>query len=215
MWWKSLSEEFRRVVSEAKRLPYPYNHMRILAYIATRVLGSSSEIKILRGLAAAYYSGGKCSTAEADIYAPRLRDNPQILERLGFKRHPEYVRAPWVLEETDTVLDFVGLDIPFRFIEVEISGDRVQIMSPEDTVAYYLAEMLHWSPSREAVQRVNLVFLAQRDRIGEHELREALRRMNAYETLRKRSLESLKDRLSSQLINLLREILEDYRIPKL
>jgi len=204
-----LSEEFRRAVSEARKLPYPYNHMRILAYIATRVLGSPSEIKILRGLAAAYYSGGKCSTAEADIYAPKLRDNPQILEKLGFKRHPEYVRGPWILEETDTVLDFVGLDIPFRFIEVEIAGDRVQIMSPEDTVAYYLAEVVHSSLSREAVQRVNIVFLAQRGRIGKYELREALMRMNAYETLTKRPPELFRDQLSSQLIELLREVLRD------
>ena len=77
-----MNEEFRRVVSEAKKLPYPYNHIRILAYIATRVLGNPSEIKIVRGLATAYYTDGKCTTAEADIYSPKLYNNPDILEKL-------------------------------------------------------------------------------------------------------------------------------------
>jgi hypothetical protein len=43
-----LSEEFRKVMKEAKRLRYPYDHIRILVYIATRVLGDPSEIKIVR-----------------------------------------------------------------------------------------------------------------------------------------------------------------------
>mgnify|MGYP001773925444 CR=1 FL=1 len=113
MWLRYLSEEFRAIIQEAKKLRYPYNHLRILAYIATRVLGDPSEIKILRGMAAAYYTNGYCTTFEVDIYSPRLYDNPVILEKLGFKQYREYLRSPWILEDTDTVLDFVGLDIPF------------------------------------------------------------------------------------------------------
>jgi hypothetical protein len=73
-------------------------------------------------LATAHYTNGYCSTAEADIYAPKLANNPEILEKLGFKKHKEYVRSPWILEDTDTVLDFVDLDISFKFIEVELGG---------------------------------------------------------------------------------------------
>ena len=207
-WWRSLIEEFRSVIEEAKRLRYPYNHMRVLAYIATRILGSSSEIKIVRGLAAAYYTNGYCSTAEADIYAPKLANNPELLKKLGFKQHREYARSPWILEETDTVLDFVGLDIPFRFIEVEIGGDKVQVMSPEDALAYYIAEIVHWGASKEAVQRANMIFMAQRVRIGEMELRDALRRMNAYESLRRNPPSALKGKLSNELIELLESALK-------
>jgi len=202
-----LSEEFRRVVSEAKKLPYPYNHIRMLAYIATRVLGNPSEIKIVRGLAAAYYTDGKCTTAEADIYSPKLYNNPDILEKLGFKQHREYLRSPWILEETDTVLDFVGLDIPFRFIEVEIGGDSVQIMSPEDTLANYLAEVIHSKPSKEAVQRTNLIFLAQKNRINEGRLREALERMNAYESFKKNPPRTFAKELCDELIEFLEDVL--------
>ena len=100
-------KEFKRVIEEAKRLSYPYNHIRILAYIADRILGGSSEIKIVRGLAVAYYTNGYCSTAEVGIYAPKLADNKELLEKLGFKQYRQHLRTPWVLEETDTVLDFL------------------------------------------------------------------------------------------------------------
>lgn len=204
-----MNEEFRKVVDEARRLRYPYNHIRILAYIATRVLGDSSEIKIVRGLAAAYYTNGYCLTAEADIYAPKLAENPEILRRLGFKQYKEYVISPWVLDETDTVIDFVGLDIPFGFIEVEIGGDRVQVMSPEDTLAYYLSEIIHRHPSKEAVQRVNMVFAAQKTRISSEALKKALRYMNAYESFKRNPPGKFVDILSNDLINFLKNILRE------
>ncbi|MDJ0270846.1 MAG: hypothetical protein NXY59_09990 [Aigarchaeota archaeon] len=202
-----MNEHFKRVIEEAKKLRYPYNHIRVLAYIATRILGDPGEIKIIGGLAAAYYTNGYTVTVEADIYAPKLMSNPDILTRLGFKQHKEYIRSPWILEETKTVLDFIGLDIPFRFIEVEIGGDRVQIMALEDTLAYYLSEIIRWEPSKEAVQRVNMIFMAQKNELEPQYLKEALQRMNAYETLRKNPPRKLSNMLSNELIKLLEDII--------
>lgn len=204
-----MNEEFRKIIEEAKRLRYPYNHLRILAYIATRILGDASEIKILRGMAAAYYTNGYCTTFEVDIYSPKLYNNPRILQRLGFKQHKEYLRSPWILEETDTVIDFVGLDIPFDFILVEIDGDGVEVLSLEDTLAYYLSEIIHWMPSKEAVQRVNMIYIAHQNRIRKDFLEKSLSKMNAYDSLKRVSPTKFSDKLSSKLIQFLEEIIKE------
>ncbi len=204
-----MNEEFRKIIEEAKRLRYPYNHLRILAYIATRILGDASEIKILRGMAAAYYTNGYCTTFEVDIYSPKLYNNPGILQMLGFRQHKEYLRSPWILEETDTVIDFVGLDIPFDFILVEIDGDGVEVLSLEDTLAYYLSEIIHWMPSKEAVQRVNMIYIAHQNRIRKDFLEKSLSKMNAYDSLKRVSPTKFSDKLSSKLIQFLEEIIKE------
>jgi len=204
-----LNEEFRKIIEKAKRLRYPYNHLRILAYIATRILGDASEIKILRGMAAAYYTNGYCTTFEVDVYSPKLYNNPRILQMLGFKQHKEYLRSPWILEETDTVIDFVGLDIPFDFILVEIDGDGVEVLSLEDTLAYYLSEIIHWAPSKEAVQRVNMIYIAHQNRIRKDSLEKSLSKMNAYDSLKRVSPTKFSDKLSSKLIQFLEEIIKE------
>lgn len=204
-----MNEEFRKIIEKAKRLRYPYNHLRILAYIATRILGDASEIKILRGMAAAYYTNGYCTTFEVDVYSPKLYNNPRILQMLGFKQHKEYLRSPWILEETDTVIDFVGLDIPFDFILVEIDGDGVEVLSLEDTLAYYLSEIIHWAPSKEAVQRVNMIYIAHQNRIRKDSLEKSLSKMNAYDSLKRVSPTKFSDKLSSKLIQFLEEIIKE------
>lgn len=80
-------------------------------------------------------------------------------------------------------------------------------MSPEDTLAYYLPEVIHWKPSKEAVQRTNLIFLAQKNRINEGGLREALERMNAYESFEKNPPRAFAKELCDELIEFLEDVL--------
>ena len=91
---------------------------------------------------------------------------------------------------------------------MKYGGDRVQIVSPEDTLAYYLAEILHRQRSKEASQQMNMVFIAQRERIKPERLAEVLKRMNAHNTLLREPPRKLSGILTDELIEFLQSILK-------
>ena len=178
-----MNEEFREILDQAQRLRYPYDYIRVLAYVASRILGGAAEIRILWDLATAYYTSGFYRTPVADIYSPKLAKNPKILMNLGFKQYEITKRnVLWRLNEMAMFIKLSQPSLTYQFIEVEIAGDKVQVISIEDVLAYHLKELIN-QQSKDSYVKAVMMYIAQKNRISKEKLEKALNRIGIHEAM--------------------------------
>ncbi len=89
----------------------------------------------------------------------------------------------WRLNEIVTFIKLSQLDLTYRFIEIEIAGDRIQVPFIEDVLAYHLKQLIT-QRSKDSYVKAFMIYIAHENRICEEKLEDALNRVEVYKNMK-------------------------------